>query len=65
VRGVDLKYPQFSDTAADEFIIGDLRDQSFVGHVLDQYFGEIYQPDADMGGAAGPAISSPGIMTPN
>jgi GDP-D-mannose 3', 5'-epimerase len=52
VRGVDLKYPRFSDTAADEFIIGDLRDQSFVGHVLDQNFDEIYQPAADIGGAA-------------
>jgi len=26
VRGVDLKYPQFSPTEADDFIIGDLRD---------------------------------------
>ena len=26
VRGVDLKYPEFSETAADDFIIGDLRD---------------------------------------
>jgi nucleoside-diphosphate-sugar epimerase len=51
VRGVDLKYPQFSDTAADDFIIGDLRDQSFVRHVLDQHFDEIYQLAADMGGA--------------
>ncbi len=27
VRGVDLKYPEFSETAADEFLILDLRDQ--------------------------------------
>jgi GDP-D-mannose 3',5'-epimerase len=26
VRGVDLKYPEFSASAADEFVIGDLRD---------------------------------------
>ena len=26
VRGVDLKYPEFSQTDADEFIIADLRD---------------------------------------
>jgi GDP-D-mannose 3', 5'-epimerase len=26
VRGVDLKYPEFSETAADDFIQGDLRD---------------------------------------
>ncbi len=28
VRGVDLKYHEFSPTAADEFIVGDLRDQN-------------------------------------
>jgi GDP-D-mannose 3', 5'-epimerase len=26
VRGVDLKYPEFSKTWADEFVIGDLRE---------------------------------------
>ena len=26
VRGVDLKFPDFSDTKADDFVIGDLRD---------------------------------------
>ena len=26
VRGVDLKRPEFSATAADEFVVGDLRD---------------------------------------
>jgi len=26
VRGVDLKYPPYAETQADEFIIGDLRD---------------------------------------
>jgi len=30
VRGVDIKRPEFSDTAADEFIIGDLRDPTFM-----------------------------------
>ena len=39
VRGVDLKYPEFSDTAADEFIQGDLRDKSFVERVI-QYKGQ-------------------------
>ena len=39
VRGVDLKYPEFSDTEADEFIHGDLRDKSFVERVI-QYKGE-------------------------
>ena len=30
VRGVDLKRPEYSDTEANEFIQGDLRDRSFV-----------------------------------
>jgi nucleoside-diphosphate-sugar epimerase len=51
VRGVDLKYPDFSDTKADDFVIGDLRDQSLVDRIVDQKFDEIYQLAADMGGA--------------
>ncbi len=51
VRGVDLKYPEFSPTAADEFTVGDLRDQAFCKTVLDKYFDEVYQLAADMGGA--------------
>ena len=39
VRGVDLKYPEFSNTEANEFIIGDLRDVSFVERVI-QYKGD-------------------------
>jgi len=39
VRGVDLKYPEFSDTEADEFVQGDLRDKSFVERVI-QYKGD-------------------------
>ena len=35
VRGVDLKYPEFSDTEANEFIQGDLRDVQFVRRVLE------------------------------
>jgi nucleoside-diphosphate-sugar epimerase len=34
VRGVDLKYPEFSETEANEFIQGDLRDVSFVERVI-------------------------------
>ena len=30
VRGVDLKYPEFTSTQANEFIQGDLRDVDFV-----------------------------------
>ncbi|HTE48353.1 MAG TPA: NAD-dependent epimerase/dehydratase family protein [Candidatus Paceibacterota bacterium] len=51
VRGVDLKNPDFSPTAADEFVIGDLRDQAVCRAVLDQSFDEVYQLAADMGGA--------------
>ena len=34
VRGVDLKYPEYSDTAADEFISGDLCDPDLVKRVI-------------------------------
>jgi len=51
VRGVDLKNPDFSPTGADEFILGDLRDQAVCRNVLDQPFDEVYQLAADMGGA--------------
>lgn len=51
VRGADLKYPEFSETLADDFIIGDLRIQNVCDKVLDQFFDEVYQLAADMGGA--------------
>lgn len=51
VRGVDLKYPQFSKTEADDFIIADLRDAYVCRTVVDQKFDEVYQFAADMGGA--------------
>jgi GDP-D-mannose 3', 5'-epimerase len=35
VRGVDLKYPEFSLSEADEFVQGDLRDLNFVKRVLE------------------------------
>ena len=34
VRGVDLKYPEFSPTQANEFVIGDLRDAETVRRVI-------------------------------
>ena len=34
VRGVDLKYPEFSETEANEFIQGDLRSVDFVSRVI-------------------------------
>ncbi len=51
VRGVDLKYPPFAPTQADDFVIGDLREQDVVRRVVDQGFDEVYQLAADMGGA--------------
>jgi nucleoside-diphosphate-sugar epimerase len=35
VRGVDLKYPEFSEPEANEFVQGDLRDVDFVRRVLE------------------------------
>lgn len=51
VRGVDLHYPEFSETPADDFVIGDLRDPYSCRQVVDQKFAEVYQFAADMGGA--------------
>lgn len=51
VRGVDLKYPPYASTYADDFVIGDLREQSVVRRVVDRRFDEVYQLAADMGGA--------------
>ncbi len=52
VRGVDLKEPDFSPTACDEFIHADLRDyenvKSSIALVGDEAFSEIYQFAADM-----------------
>src|SRR3989454_2504836 len=51
VRGVDLKHPEYSPTSADDFVIGDLRDQAVCRSVVDRPFDEVYQLAADMGGA--------------
>jgi len=62
VRGIDLKFPEFSSSEADEFIVGDLRNPSLVSKVLyapnqlseqdnENSFDEVYQLAADMGGA--------------
>ena len=44
VRGVDIKRPEYSDTAADEFILGDLTDIKFVERVtkFSGYQGNFY-----------------------
>ena len=51
VRGVDLKYPDFSPTAADDFVVADLRERQSWEQILDVPFDEAYQLAADMGGA--------------
>ena len=60
VRGIDLKYPEFSPTEADDFVIADLRNRRFVYHwaipkVTNFYdkhqFDLVFQLAADMGGA--------------
>jgi GDP-D-mannose 3', 5'-epimerase len=51
VRGVDLKFPPFAETEADDFVIGDLREHNFCRQVVDGRFDEVYQLAADMGGA--------------
>lgn len=52
VRGVDLKYPEFDKAAADDFVIGDLRDQAVCKNITsDIQLDEVYQLAADMGGA--------------
>jgi nucleoside-diphosphate-sugar epimerase len=49
VRGVDLKYPDFSETRCNEFIVGDLRDTSFVSRVIrfNGYLGNFYNSIPD------------------
>ncbi len=51
VRGVDLKFPEFSETEADDFVVADLRDAGNARAVIDRRFDEVYQLAADMGGA--------------
>src|SRR5215470_8887340 len=51
VRGVDLKHHEYSETEADDFVVGDLRDPYLVRNVIDRRFDEVYQLAADMGGA--------------
>jgi GDP-D-mannose 3',5'-epimerase len=62
VRGVDLKYPEYWESTADQFIIGDLRDPQLVSRIMFGHFqtslddksgafDEVYQLAADMGGA--------------
>ena len=54
VRGVDIKYPDFESSDADDFILQDLSKQDGFAELLQidkGIFDEIYQYAADMGGA--------------
>ena len=51
VVGVDLKKPEFAETEADLFVVGDLRDPELVAKVIGPDIDELYQFAADMGGA--------------
>lgn len=58
VRAVDLKYPDYGESIANEFVIADLRDAQILPELITLsnsagHFGfdEIYQFAADMGGA--------------
>lgn len=51
VRGVDLKFPEYWETAADDFVKMDLREPENCRDIVDRRFDEVYQLAADMGGA--------------
>jgi GDP-D-mannose 3',5'-epimerase len=51
VHGTDLVPPAYAPTAADEFVIADLRDRRACTAVFDRRFDEVYQFAADMGGS--------------
>ncbi len=55
VRGVDIKYPEFSESDADDFLKLDLRSEDNCKRSLElsegKKFDEVYQLAADMGGA--------------
>lgn len=51
VRACDLKFPEYDETEADDFLQGDLRNVDFCEKVIDRRFDEVFQLAADMGGA--------------
>ena len=51
VRGVDRKYPEFSRSAADEFVLADLKNPALVQKIWMPNAHEVYQLAAEMGGA--------------
>ncbi len=72
VRGVDLKYPEFSPTLADEFLILDLREFENCEKALtltlesqNSVFDEVYQLAADMGGMGFITVAECEVLTNN
>ena len=51
--GVDLKFHEFLETEADDFVVGDLRDQGFCRAIVDRRFDQVYQLAADIGSRDG------------
>jgi len=51
VKGIDLKFPEFSESHADEFVVGDLRNNELCIKEITRDYDEVYQLAADMGGA--------------
>ncbi len=64
VRGVDIKYPEFESSHADEFILADLRNRDEVKRSLslEPPFDEVIQLAADMGGMGYIAFHDAEIM---
>jgi len=65
VRGMDIKYHEYCQSHADEFILGDLRNPEVVKLCFDlagDHFDEVYQLAADMGGMGFIAFNDAKIM---
>jgi len=68
VRGVDIKKPEFAPTAADEFLLLDLREKENCEAALaleNRRFDQVYQLAADMGGMGFIAFAECEIMRNN
>jgi nucleoside-diphosphate-sugar epimerase len=65
VRGVDIKWPEYRPSAANEFLIQDLRDECDSRWALDGGFDEVYQLAADMGGMGFISTAEAEIMSNN
>lgn len=51
VTAADIKLPEFESSAAHQFVLLDLRDQSSIEKIFSQAYDEVYHFAADMGGA--------------